>query len=437
MKKYVVIAVILAVAAAGGLWYRSYRAKQKAAEKPPAAAVVERGSIRQTVASTGKIVSNLDVEIKCKASGQILKLPFDVSDQVRKGDLLIELDPKDEQQHVRQAEATVRASKARLVNARESLAVAEETLASDRQKVEAGLASAEARARDARAKAERTRELKAKKLASLEEAETADTAAAAAAADLETARAQVDALKTQARAMEQARQQIRIAEAQVESDQVDLDLARQRLVDTSVYAPIDGVVTANSVQIGQIISSGISNVGGGTTAMIVSDLSKIFALASVDESDIGQVTVGHFARVTVDAYPGKRFDGTVVRIAPRGVNVSNVVTFEVKVEVTSPEKRLLRPEMTANVEVLIAEKSDVLLVPADAILRKGGKPTVTIQEPDGTTEEREVRTGITDGKNTEITSGLAGGEKVIRNASPDSRWQGQGSRAPNPMRAIH
>jgi hypothetical protein len=160
--------------------------------------------------------------------------------------------------------------------------------------------------------------------------------------------------------------------------------------------------------------------------MIVSDLSKIFALASVDESDIGQVRLGQSARVTVDAYPGKRFEGSVVRIAPRGVNVSNVVTFEVKVEVTSPEKHLLRPEMTANLEVLIAEKSGVLLAPNDALLRKAGRLTVTVRQHDGTTEEREVRTGISDGKNTEVTSGLAGGEQVVRGTNADSKWQGQG-----------
>ena len=95
-------------------------------------------------------------------------------------------------------------------------------------------------------------------------------------------------------------------------------------------------------------------------------------------------------KVTVDAYPGKRFDGSVVRISPRGVNVSNVVTFEVKVEVTAPEKALLRPEMTANVEVLVAEKTDVLLAPSDAIVRKGGKATVTVRKADGATEAREV-----------------------------------------------
>jgi HlyD family secretion protein len=431
-KWFVVIA--LALVAAGGFWWwkRSGDAKQ-AAEKTVVTAAVERGDVRQTVASTGKVVSNLDVEIKCKASGQVVKLPFDVSDAVRRGDLLLELDPKDEQQRVRQSEATVRAAQARLTNARESLGIAEETLRSDRQKADAALGAAKARAADARAKADRTRELKEKKLASLEEYETAETASTAGAADLETASARLEELKTQTRALEQARQQIRIAEAQVENDQVDLDLARQRLADTRVLSPMDGTVTQSSVQIGQIISSGISNVGGGTTALIVSDLSRIFALAAVDESDIGQVLVGQAATVTVDAHPGKRFAARVVRISPRGVNVSNVVTFEVKLEVTSPEKGLLRPEMTANVEILVAEKAGVTLAPSDAIVRKEGKAGVTVRKADGTSEDREVSVGISDGRRTEILAGLAPGEQVVLRNGGDSKWQGQGqARRPGP-----
>ncbi|HWR97779.1 MAG TPA: biotin/lipoyl-binding protein, partial [Candidatus Methanoperedens sp.] len=189
MKKIIAVVVLLCLAAGGWWWWQSAADAKKAAGKPVITATVERGGVRQTVASTGKIVSNLDVEIKCKASGQIVKLPHDVSDQVRTGDLLLELDPKDEQQRVRQAEATLRASQARLVNAKESLGIAEETLRSDRQKADAALAASQARARDARAKADRTRELKEKKLASLEEHETAETAATAAAAELDAAKA--------------------------------------------------------------------------------------------------------------------------------------------------------------------------------------------------------------------------------------------------------
>jgi len=444
VKSKVLIAVCLLAAVAGGaLWWNSARVqREEAAAAAPATARVERGPLRVTVSPTGKVVSNLDVEIKCKASGEVVKLPFDVSDHVRKGDLLLELDPRDEQQRVRQAEATLSASQARLTNARESLAIAEQTLRTDRQRAEAALASAEARAADARAKADRTRELQSKKLASLEESETAATAAAAAEADRAAATAGIEALGTRERDIEQARQQIRIAEAQVENDQVDLDLARRRLADTRVTSPMDGVVTARSVQIGQIISSGISNVGGGTTAMVISDLSRIFVLASVDESDIGSVRIGQPVTVTVDAYPGRRFSGEVTRISPRGVNVSNVVTFEVKVEVTAEDKALLLPEMTATAEILVAERADALLVPADAVFRREGRTYVAVPDPAAPEgrADRPVRLGVTDGHRTEVLEGLAAGDEVVVGSDVlESRWSGPGGaggHAPSPARTM-
>ena len=430
MKKIIGIIVLLSLVG-GGLWYWKSRSAGETGPAPTPTAKVERGPVRQAVSSTGKVVSNLDVEIKCKASGEIVNLPFDISQAVRKGDLLLQLDPRDEQQRVRQAEATVRASQARLVNARESLALAEETLKTDRQRADAALTAARARAQDARAKAERTRELLGKRLASPEEAETADTAATQAAAEAENAATAIEELKSQARTLEQARQQIRIAEAQVDNDQVSLDLARQRLTETRVVSPVDGVVTQRAVQIGQIISSGISNVGGGTTALVISDLSRIFVLAAVDESDIGQVRPGQRVKVTVDAHRNREFSGEVVRISPRGVNVSNVVTFEVKIEVTASDKELLRPEMTANVEVLIDERPDALLAPSDAIFRRGGRTWVTLQAADGARTDREVGAGISDGRRTEILSGLAADDTVLVQGS-DSKWNGQGQRPGGP-----
>jgi len=437
MKKIWIVVIVVVLIAGGGFWYWRSRAKSNTAATPTPTAKVERGPVRQAVTSTGKIVSNLDVEIKCKASGEIVKLPFDISQAVKKGDLLLELDPRDEQQRVRQAEATVRASQARLINARESLALADEKLKTDRQRADAALTAARARATDARAKADRTRELLGKKLASLEEAETSETAAAQAAAEAENAATGIEELKNLARTLEQARQQIRIAEAQVDNDMVSLDLARQRLSETRVVAPVDGVVTQRAVQIGQIISSGISNVGGGTTALVVSDLSRIFVLAAVDESDIGQVRPGQRVKVTVDAYRNREFAGEVVRISPRGANVSNVVTFEVKIEVTARDKDLMRPEMTANVEILIDEQPDALLAPSDAVFRRGGKSWVTLQAADGVRSDREVGVGIGDGRKTEILSGLTAGETVLVQGS-DSKWNGQGQRPGGPpMMRLH
>jgi HlyD family secretion protein len=426
--KRAILLLVLAGGVATGLWlWKRPGAADTAVEPAQSTAKVERGAIRLSVASTGRVVSNLDVEIKCKASGQVISLPFDVSNSVKKGEVVVELDPNDESRNLQQAQVDLAISEARLEQARQTLLVSERTLETDRKKADAGVRAAQAHARDTQAKADRLKTLLDKKLTSAEDYETAKTAAIAASADLDAAAIHIDEVKNAELNLELRRQDVKIAEAQVESDHISLSTAQQRVKDTIVLAPMDGVVATRNVQIGQIISSGISNVGGGTTVLVLSDLSRIFVLASVDESDIGKVALDQKVLVTADAYPGTQFRGRVEQIATRGVNTSNVVTFEVKIEVVGDQKSLLKPEMTANVEIQVARKDDALLVPAEAVVRKGRQRYATVVKDDGTTEERAVEVGLSDGAQVEVTSGLNEGDNVlVRKGESDSRWRGNG-----------
>ena len=422
-RKWIIFSLILVVAG-GGIFLRF---KQKAAEKSNAPLIekarIERGSLRLTVNSTGRVISNLDVDIKCKASGEVVKLPYEVSDSVRKGDLLVELDPVDEFRGLKKAETNLSASQGKLAIAHQNLEIAQQNLATEIKRAQAGLQSAEAQAKDSRVKADRMKQLLEKELGSQEEYDSAETNAIQAAAELKRAQIKIEELKTQEAALELKRLEVKLAEAQVESDTIALSEAEDRLKDTKVVAPMNGVVTVRNVQVGQIISSGISNVGGGTTVLTLSDLAHIFVLAAVDESDIGQVQLGQTVIITADAFPGKTFQGQVVQINTRGTNISNVVTFEVKIEVNDEKKVLLKPEMTANVEILAAEKQGVLVAPVEAVTRKGGKFLAKIVKTDGTTEEREVVTGISDSVKTEIVSGLSEGEEaVLQQGAAESRW---------------
>ena len=441
MKKIVIIVVVLLAVgglAYGSYWYVTRNGKPEAAK--PVTAKVERGPIKVTVAATGKIVSNLDVDIKCKAGGTIVKLPFDISDHVKDKELLMELDTVDQQRFADQSKIQVDSSTAKLEVAKQNLAIAELTLATDTARAQATLKAAEVQARDARTKADRQKQLLDKLLASQEDCDTAQTAAVQAASDLENAQTKLRELKTQEQALELQRQNVKLAEAALASDKIAMKQAEQGVTDTKVLAPMDGVVVARSVQLGMIIASAMTNVGGGTTVLTISDLSRIFALAAVDEADIGNVRVGQPATVTVDAYKEKKFRGKVVRIAPMGVNANNVVTFEVKVEVVSEDKNLLKPMMTANTEITTAEKADALLCPSDSVSRRKGKTQVNVVKADGTTEERPVETGVTDGVKTEIASGLSEGETVlVRKPESESKFRpdqkGQQG-APSPARMM-
>ena len=163
--------------------------------------------------------------------------------------------------------------------------------------------------------------------------------------------------------------------------------------------------------------------------MLLADLARLFILASVDESDIGKVELGQKVIITADAFPGKHFFGEIERIATKGINVSNVVTFEVKIEVGGRDKLLLKPEMTANVEIIVAEKEEALLLPFEAVLRKKSEHFVWIKKDDDSVEERPVQTGISDGVVTEITGGLNQGDTVAyRKGEARSRWRTDQSR---------
>ncbi len=369
MKKFIILLLLIGLGAGGYYFWQKNAQDVDETTNKPKTTKVERGSIFSIVDTTGKVVSLRDVEIKCKSSGQVIKLPYDVSHCVKQGELLVELDPVDEQRSVQQSKVNLAASRARLAQAEQNLKIAETKLVSERKKADVALKSALARANETQAKMKRLKELVQSKLTSQSDYEAAEASAIEATSALERTKIEVEALKVDEMALEVKKNDIELAKTQVELDDIDLSKALQRLNETKVFAPIDGVVSEQKIQIGQIISSGISNVGGGTAIMILSDLSHIFVVASVDESDIGKIALNQPAIITTDAYPDRKFPGKVVLISTKGQTTSNVVTFEVKIEVLG-EKHLLKPEMTASVKVIPIEKRNALIVPSESVYQK-------------------------------------------------------------------
>lgn len=437
MKRFGIGITLLGVVVISLYVLQEYRNGEAADMKTASTFVVSRGPIRSAVATTGRVIANLDVEIKCKASGKITQLPFNVSDQVKKGDLLVELDPVDEQRFVNQAQATLEASKTQLEQARKNHEIAALNLQAEKKRAEANVRSLKARLADVAGKAKRARQSLETGILSPQECESAEALLAQTQAELDTARTRYDDLESAKVTLDVREQDIALAQSRVQLDQSRLDDALQRLEDTKVYSPINGVVTARNAQVGQIISSGISNIGGGTTMLTLADLSKIFVVASVHESDIGRVQVEQSATVTADAFPNQTFTGSVVRIGTKGINQFNVVTFEVHVEITDASKYLLRPEMTTNVDILLAEESDALLIPAEALARRENKQVVRVVGNDGETQERAVEVGITDGISYQVLAGLAQGDVVVANSDlAQSKWSAESQRTGRPLPSI-
>lgn len=384
--------------------------------------VVKRADVEKDVESAGKVVAYHDADIKCRASGLITKLPVDVSQKVKTGDLLCQLDPRDEELAVSVAQRTVEGSKANLEQARLAYQQAKLNLQTTRDKVQSALISAKVKAENLQSKADRQKQLKEQKLGSEEDYETAQTDAAAARDAAVAAQVAVDELSQQELQLQSKKFDMDKAEIQLHSDESNLDTQQRQLDYTTVYSPMDGTVSsiAANLSTGSMVESGTGGFSGGTTIMTLSDLSHIYVLATVDQSDIGGVKLGQSARVEVDCYPNRPFEGKVDRIAPTGVNTSNVVTFEVRVEVTDKDKHLLKPQMTGTVTIIEDQRKNVIAVPTAAVEHRAGQTFVKL---DGG-KEQQVTLGLDGGETVEVLSGLKEGDKVTLQALElPTRWK--------------
>jgi HlyD family secretion protein len=185
------------------------------------------------------------------------------------------------------------------------------------------------------------------------------------------------------------------------------------LSESIVRAPIDGVILQKYVEEGQIIASGVSNVGGGTPIVDIADMSSVHIEAGIDEIDIGKVQVEQPAMVVADAYPELKFRGKIVRIAPEAKIEQNVTLFDVIVEVENTDGKL-KSGMNTSIEITIVKKEEVLLVPAIALqMPKSpeGPPNerAVLLKQNGEFRPHPVEIGLSDFKQVEIVSGLAEG----------------------------
>jgi RND family efflux transporter MFP subunit len=201
---------------------------------------------------------------------------------------------------------------------------------------------------------------------------------------------------------------LQVAMAQEKLAEANLETARIQLSHTRITAPVSGVVASVATQEGETVAASFA----APTFLNIIDLDRLEVHAYVDETDIGRIQEGQPARFSVDSYPAEQFEGVVTAIYPKAVIQDNVVNYVVTVEITDREDRILRPEMTAAVTIILEPRSDVLAVPAAAVARDRAERFVTVLE-NGSPVRRTVRVGWTQAGWTEITDGLAEGERVL------------------------
>ena len=300
-KPYVWGAAVVAIAAALFLLPRlrsAHKASAFISVEP-----VSRQDISVTVDATGTVEPIDLVEIKSKASGEIIKMPVQVGSVVKQGDLLAQVDPVNVKNQYDQAEAALHAAQAKL-----DISTAQK---------------------------KRSDDLFAQQVITADEHESAILDFANAQAALVTAR-------------------------------TNLELARQARDDATVRAPIGGTILSQAVTAGTVISSATLSVTGGTSLLTMADLQRIRMRTFVSESDIGNVRIGHPATVTVDAYPNRPFQGTVEKIEPQAVVQQSVTQFPVLISIVN-EQGLLLPGMNGEVSMIVDDRPNALAIPVDAV----------------------------------------------------------------------
>ncbi len=339
---------------------------------------VEKGDLARSVVATGKIQPLTKVQIKSKASGIVQRLLVHYGDRVQEGQVLAELDKELLVAGVREARANLLAAEA----------------AWERNRIEA-----------------EGPDLPFLKTA-LERARTLYAGGLIAPSLLEDAdKAYQMGLNKQTA----ARSQAAVSRAEVEKARATLERAETDQRYATITSPMDGLVLSRDVEVGDAVSSILVLGSQATLVMTLGDVSEVYVLGKVDEADIGKVYLGQRARIVVESFKDKSFEGQVTKISPLGVEKDNVTTFEVRVSIRNPGGEL-KTNMTANAEVILEEKKGVLTVPESAVLYdKERKPSLEVPDAkaEGGRRKVAVKLGISNGVKAEVLEGLKDGDKVV------------------------
>jgi HlyD family secretion protein len=386
---YTVVGVVLLLTVVGGLIAAT---SSNTKIDPSKLAKVEKGDLAKSVVATGKVEPITKVEVKSKASGIVKKLLVDAGDRVKKGQLLAQLDKEEISAQVAQSQAGLQAAEASLKSAEADF---------ERAKVDAEGPDVPILKRAY----ERATGMAKDGVVSTSALEDAQKNYEMALNKQNGAKAQVTVLKAK----------IAQAAAQVAQDKANLEQLEEQLSYTDIISPIDGVVLSRNVEMGDAVSSILVLGSSATLVMTLGDTSEVYVKGKVDESDIGKVYLGQPARIKVESFKDKSFNGKVTKISPMGVEKDNVTTFEVRVSINNPGGEL-KAEMTANAEIILEEHKNVLQIPEGSIVYDNQKKaSVEVPDPKGKEGKRKVAVniGISNGAKTELLSGLKEGDQVV------------------------
>ena len=329
LRKIGITVAVLAAAIAGAYFWNKTRAAN--AEGGYRTETVERGDIRVAISSTGTLSAISTVTVGSQVSGQVTEVLVDFNDRVKKGDVLLTLDPSTYQAQIEQGSAQIASA-------------------------QASLRQAQATLRNAQLDYQRKADLGKQQLV--------------AKSDVDLARA----------ALEQAQAQVNSAQAQIRQQTASTQTTRVNLERTVIRSPVDGVVLTRTIEEGQTVAASLQ---APELFTIAEDLAKMKIELAVDESDIGQVKVGQSVSFTVDAFADRQFKGVVDQVRLSATTTSNVVTYPVVVSVDNSDGTLL-PGLTVNAEIEVSKRPNVLKLGNAALRFKPGEGSaLAALQPEG------------------------------------------------------
>lgn len=340
-KTYLVTgAVAVALVVAAGVWWWLQRGGSDAVQYR--SGKIERGPLQAAVSASGAVSPVTQVTVGTQVSGQVKEILVDFNSEVKAGQLIAVIDPETFEYRVRSAQADVDAARAVVLTAQANVVAAK-----------AQVSRAQTDLAEARRTHERNLMLVSKEFIARS---TADQSNALVNTSLEAVKA--------------AEAQLGVSEAQVKSAQANvaqreatLAQARVDLARTRITSPVNGIVIKRAIEKGQTVAASLQ---APELFVIAQNLREMQVEASIDEADVGRIRTGQKASFTVDAFPGRTFEGEISQVRKAALNVSNVVTYVAVVTFANVDGRLL-PGMTANVRVITDVRDNVLKVPNSAL----------------------------------------------------------------------
>lgn len=415
-------------------------------------AAIDRGDIEAAITTTGNTNAVTTVQVGSQVSGNVIALYADFNTKVKKGQLVARIDPAIFQAKVDQAKANLDSARSAVVTARATVVKADSDIANAQANVataKANVVRAQSAVTDAKTKNDRRVELVKQGIIAQEDADTAQSTYDQAVASLDAEKAAVVAAQASV-ASAQAQKEVALAQRQAAESQVTqnaaaLQAAQLDLDHTQILAPVDGTVVSRNMDVGQTVAASFR---APTIFLIAQDLTKMQVDTNVDESDVGPIRVGQQANFTVDAYPGITFAGIVSQIRQAPINVQNVVTYDVVVEVSNADLKLF-PGMTANVRIVTGRAEHALRLPVAALRfhpatvaapagttrtpsKSGGRADAVYTFDQGKLKRTSVKLGLNDGNFIEILNGLSEGKLVVTGAATANKAASPAATQANP-----